>query len=74
MGIDMTVTTSANYLLKNRATNAEALNRTITLPYAATFGSALLGVERLRVANEGSIKTNLEQSIRDLLSLKPPAP
>ena len=74
MGIDMTVTTSANYLLKNRATNAEALNRTITLPYTATFGSALLGVERLRVANEGSIKTNLEQLIRDLLSLQPPAP
>jgi len=66
----MTVTTSANYLLRERVTGAETMNKTLMLPYTAPFSSAFIAVERLRVANKGFIKTNLEQLLRELAALK----
>lgn len=69
-GIDMTVTTKVNYMLSERATNKEIFNRTVAVPYTATFSDAALGVERLKLANEGAIRSNITKLIEELMSLK----
>lgn len=69
-GLDMTVTATVNYLVKESASGKEVYQRTIALPYTAKWGDAFMGVERLKLANEGAIKTNITQLINDLFVLK----
>lgn len=69
-GIDMTVTASVNYVLAERATGKEVLQKTVTAPYTAKFSDAFAGVERLKLANEGAIRTNISQLIDELFRLK----
>jgi hypothetical protein len=71
VGFDLTVTAVASYSLTERTTKRVLFEESITTPYTADFSSSFLAVERLRLANEGSIKANLEQLIRALLGLKP---
>ena len=66
----MTVTASVNYIVSERATGKEVFNRTVAVPYTAKFGDALMGVERLKLANEGAIRTNISQLIEELFRLK----
>lgn len=70
IGLDMTVTASVNYIVAERATGKEVFNRTVAVPYTAKFGDSLLGVERLKLANEGAIRTNISQLIEELFRLK----
>lgn len=70
IGLDMTVTASVNYVVAERSTNKEIFNRTVAVPYTAKFGDSLLGVERLKLANEGAIRTNISQLIEELFRLK----
>lgn len=70
IGLDMTVTASVNYIVAERATGREIFNRTVSVPYTAKFGDSLLGVERLKLANEGAIRTNISQLIEELFRLK----
>lgn len=70
IGLDMTVTASVNYILVEQATNKEVINRTVAVPYTAMLGDALVGAERLRLANEGAIRTNFSQLFEELLRLK----
>ena len=69
-GLDMTVTASVNYVMVERATGKEIFQRTLTLPYTAKMGDAFIGVERLKLANEGAIRTNISQLIDELFRLK----
>jgi len=69
-GLDMTVTATVNYVVLERASGKEIYQRTISLPYTAKWGDAFMGVERLKLANEGAIKTNITQLIDDLFNLK----
>lgn len=69
LGISMTVTASVRYTVTERATGKDLYSKVITSPYTAAFGDALLGVERLRLANEGSIRENITQIIDDLFRL-----
>ncbi|MGC4078898.1 MAG: hypothetical protein QM702_18015 [Rubrivivax sp.] len=66
LGASMTVTASVQYSLVDRATGKEVLNRTLVTPYTAAFSDALLGNERLKLANEGSIRTNIAALIQAL--------
>jgi len=70
IGLDMTVTASVNYIVAERASGKEVFNRTVAVPYTAKFGDSLLGVERLKLANEGAIRTNISQLIDELFRLK----
>lgn len=70
IGLDMTVTATVNYIVAERATNKEVFNKTVAIPYTAKFGDALLGMERLKLANEGAIRINITQLIEELLKLK----
>lgn len=68
-GFSMTVTATVNYVLVERATGKTVLERRISLPYTATWGAAFAGYERLRLASEGAMKTNIEKIIADLFAM-----
>jgi hypothetical protein len=59
-GFDMTVTSHVNYKVYDQAGQPYTL-ATISAPFTATPGDAFLGIERMRLANEGSIRTNILQ-------------
>jgi hypothetical protein len=66
MGFSMTVTTTVQYDLTERATNRPAWAQAITRSYTAKAGDAFMGTERLRLANEGSAKANIQGLIEEL--------
>ena len=68
MGFDVTVTSKVRYRLTRLSDNAIIFEREITAPFTAAFSSSLLGVERLKLANEGSIRENISQFIAALIA------
>jgi hypothetical protein len=72
MGLDMTVTASVLYTLIDCRTQKEVWVRTITLPYTAAFSDSLLGVERLKLANEGAARVNIRKLVELLAVFDPP--
>ena len=69
-GASMTVTATVNYVLTDRASGKTVLERRISLPYTAAWNAAFAGYERLRLANEGAMKTNIAKIIDDLFAMK----
>lgn len=59
-GFDMTVTSHVNYKVYDSSGQPLVL-ATIDAPYTANFSAAFVGVERLRLANEGAIRTSITQ-------------
>ncbi len=70
VGFNMTVTAQVTYTLSERASGKILWKQALVTPYTARFGDSLLGIERLRLANEGAIRVNLGQLIDELLRLK----
>jgi uncharacterized lipoprotein YbaY len=68
-GASMTVTATVNYVLVERATGKTVLERRIALPYTAAWNAAFVGSERLRLASEGAMKTNIAKIIEDLFAM-----
>lgn len=66
-GFDMTVHAQVQYTLTNVQTGAVVFDQRIAESHTATVGDAFMGVERLRLANEGSIKTNIATLIERLI-------
>ncbi len=76
-GFNMTVTSTVRYKATEIASGAVVFDETIEVPYTAEVGDAFLGVKRLQLANEGSIKGNITKLIETLiakLGLETPAP
>ena len=71
VGFDMTVTSHVNYSVRERPSGNPYFLTTVTAPYTATFGDAFAGVTRLRLANEGSIRSNIQKFIDELLAHEP---
>lgn len=69
MGASMTVTATVNYVLVDRATGKTVLERRIALPYTAAWNAAFVGSERLRLASEGAMKTNIAKIIEELFAM-----
>jgi hypothetical protein len=69
-GLDMKVTAAVEYSLEEKATGEQLFVRTISTPFTATFGDAALGMERLKIANEGAVRENIEELINGLLILQ----
>lgn len=63
-GFNMTVTATVDYELIDKASGKTVLKRTLTLPYTAAMGDAFSGVERLRLANEGAIRTSVTEFVK----------
>ncbi len=68
-GFDMTVTTQVNYQLFDSQTNTLIMDKTIIAEFTATVDDAFAGVKRLRLANEGSARKNIEDLINRLSKL-----
>lgn len=70
LGFDMTVTTHVRYILTDITTKSIILDETISAPHTATVNDAFYGVTRLRLANEGSGKKNIEGLLEKLATLR----
>lgn len=68
-GFDMQVTSSVNYRLDDLKKDTNVLDEDINADFTATVSDAFAGVERLRLANEGSIKENIKRLIEKLALL-----
>ncbi len=67
-GFDMQVTAHVRYRLTRTADGATVLDREIRSPYTAAFSSSYLGVERLRLANEGAVRENIRMLLAALIA------
>jgi len=70
MGFDMTVTSHVNCKVYNSGSEPFLL-ATIDAPYTATMSDAFMGVERLKKANEGSIRTGIRMFFGKLKDTQP---
>jgi hypothetical protein len=71
IGFDFEVTAHVNYRLLARGSDQPYLLETITSSHTATMGDAFVGVERLRLANEGAIRKNIEKILTSIMSHRP---
>jgi len=72
MGFDMTVTSTVEYTLLTTGKSDPVMHETVVAPYTAKIGEAFLGVERLRLANEGSIRENIKEIVARLIKASQP--
>jgi hypothetical protein len=68
-GFDLKVTATVEYVLQEVATGKKVLNTTIVTPFTATVGDAFVAMVRLKIANEGAIRVNIEEFIKQLVAL-----
>lgn len=66
MGASMTVNARVSYTLHDKSTGKSVYARVIELPYTAAFSDALYGATRLKLANEGAMRVNINALINDL--------
>jgi hypothetical protein len=71
-GFDMTVTSTVEYSLTAAGKPTPILDETVVTPYTAALGEAFIGVERLRLANEGAMRENIKQIIARLITAAQP--
>lgn len=69
MGASMKVTIETNWTLRKRGEAAPIWQKAIVSTYTAKFGDALAGVTRLRLANEGAARQNIEDGIKQISAL-----
>ena len=69
IGLNMTVTAKVSYTVAEKASGKIIWQQTLITPYTAVLTDSLLGIERLRLANEGAIRANLSQLIDALFRL-----
>lgn len=69
VGLDLTDTCKIHYQLMDVKTKTMIFNQDITTSYTAKFGDAFFATERLRLANEGAVRTNIKQFVADLYAL-----
>lgn len=70
IGFDMTVTSHVNYKVYD-SSGAPYLLETVDAPFTATVSDAFVGVERLKLANEGSIRESIKQFFDKLRAFEP---
>ncbi len=70
-GFDMTVKASVKYTLTDTQTGKKVFDEFVSTSHTATMGDTVIGVQRLRLANQGAIKKNIKALI-DLLVQKWP--
>ncbi len=74
VGFDMEVTSHVNYTVTDRTSGDPYFLTTVTAAHTAPFSDSFLAVERLRIANEGSIRRNIGNFITQLLDYTPDPP
>lgn len=66
LGANMTVTCVSHYQIFDQKSKKMIFDKTVSTPYTAKFTSALLGTERLKLANEGAVKENIKDLMNNL--------
>jgi hypothetical protein len=69
MGFNMTVTLETNWTLSRKSDGTVVWQKAIPSTFTAKAGEAFAGVTRLRLANEGAARTNIEQAIKEISAL-----
>lgn len=69
-GFDLQVITEVRYTLSNRENSKVVMEEVISAPYTATVSDSFVATDRLRLANEGSAKQNIEYLLNKLSELK----
>ncbi len=73
-GFDMKVTSKIRYRVTRVADNAVVFDREIAASFTAAMSSSFYGVERLRLANEGTIRENITQFLAALIATERDSP
>tara|TARA_R110002110_G_scaffold106707_5_gene267362 strand:- start:2461 stop:3021 length:561 start_codon:yes stop_codon:yes gene_type:complete len=68
-GLDLTVRSLIRYRIKNQSTIDIWFDEPVVVSYTATFGDAVIAIKRLRLANEGSIRSNIESFLRKITKI-----
>lgn len=69
-GLDFEVVTKVSYILVDTETSEVILDEVVQEAFTATFSDAAIAVTRLRMANEGSGKANIQKLLELLTDLK----
>lgn len=69
-GLDFEVTSEVEYTLIEARTNTVVLREVIRAPFTAGVGDSFMAIKRLRLANEGSAKANINTMLKRLSDLK----
>ena len=72
LGLDMSVSANVRYSLIDTKNRKEIFSKVINATYTAKFSDAFAGVERLKLANEGAARSNIQLLVDELLQFKPP--
>lgn len=74
VGLDMSVTSTVQYKAAPVAGGPSLFDKAVAATGTAKFGEALVGVERLRLANEAAVRENIEAFITRLRTALGDAP
>ena len=66
LGFNMTVKMEVSYTLVDSQSGKTVWSKNIASEHTAKAGEAFAGVKRLRLANEGAAKANIEQAITEI--------
>lgn len=69
-GASMTVSMEVNYSLARMNPKEVIWQKAVTSTYTAPFSEAFVGATRLRKANEGAARKNIEQAITEISQLR----
>lgn len=67
-GLDLEVRSRVRYRVTHVASGRVAFEREIAVAYTAPFSAAFMAIERLRLANEGSIRENIRAFLTALVA------
>jgi hypothetical protein len=69
MGFDLTVNLTANWKLTHIPSNKIVYQELIPQHYTATVGDAFVGIKRLRLAEEGAARENIQEGLNRISRL-----
>lgn len=69
-GASMTVSMEVDYTITKSEPKQAVWHKSIVSNYTAPFSAAFVGATRLRVANEGAARKNIEQAILEMSQLR----
>ncbi|MBA3814863.1 MAG: hypothetical protein H0X26_10385 [Alphaproteobacteria bacterium] len=67
IGINMTVDMSVLYTIKDKQTGNVVFNDKINSSFTGTMGDSVVGIKRLRLANEGTVRNNFDFLLQKIL-------
>jgi hypothetical protein len=67
-GASLTVTSKVKYTVIEKSSGKVIFEKEFTTPYTASFSDAFMAVERLRLANEGTVRENVTIFLRELIA------